>query len=187
MAEYYLIAQLPSLDGMSADSPLPITEGQFSELCSRFLGKKVLVETESLTLLPPIDVESSKVPLIDAWNIRERDLRLALGKVRAEKMEKVFDLRGRKLPSELLKAANTAAEMESPMEAEIFLLKNRLDFLETLRPTDTFSNDYIYYYGLKLKLLERIKRFDAGAGEAAYKSIYKSIIQNGGNMLEAEK
>ncbi|MBE6563320.1 MAG: hypothetical protein E7660_06250 [Ruminococcaceae bacterium] len=187
MAEYYLIAQLPSLDGINGDSPLPITEEQFSELCGRFLGKKVLIETESLTLLPPMDVESSNVPLIDAWNTRERDLRLALGKVRAEKLEKVFDLRGKNVPSELLKAANTAVDTESPMDAELFLLKNRLGFLETLRPTDIFSKDYIYYYGLKLKLLERIKRFDAELGKAAYRSIYNSITQNGGDTLEAEK
>ena len=186
MAEYYLIAQLPSLDGIVADGPLPITEKQFSELCGRFLGKKALVETEGLTLLPPIDPESSKTLLIDEWNTRERDLRLALGKVRADKMGKAFDLKGRELSSGLLKAAKAAVEMESPMEAEIFLLNDRLAFLETLRPTDSFSNDYIYYYGLKLKLFERIREFDEEQGRAAYRSIYNSIIQNGGDTLEAE-
>lgn len=40
MAEYYLIAQLPSLDGLGDNMPIPITEERFLELCSRFLGKK---------------------------------------------------------------------------------------------------------------------------------------------------
>ena len=40
MAEYYLISQLPSLDGISENTPLPITEERFTELCNRFLGEK---------------------------------------------------------------------------------------------------------------------------------------------------
>lgn len=183
MAEYYLISQLPSLDGIGDEAPLPITEEQFSQLCNRFLGKKILCEAESLTLIPPIDFEESKSPLIEAWNTAERDLRLALGKVRADKMNKAFDLQDKSIPAELLKAANTAADMESPLEAERFLLQHRLRFLETLRPTDTFSNEYIFYYGLKLKLILRIRKFDTKLGEAAYRNIYNSILN--GDKLEA--
>mgnify|MGYP005612931661 CR=1 FL=1 len=40
MAEFYLVSQLPSLEGLSDNSPLPITEERFMELCSRFLSKK---------------------------------------------------------------------------------------------------------------------------------------------------
>ena len=38
MAEYYLMSQLPSLDGVGENTPLPITEERFSELCHRFLS-----------------------------------------------------------------------------------------------------------------------------------------------------
>ena len=44
MAEYYLISQLPSLDGLGENTPIPVTENQFFELCSRFLGKRALAE-----------------------------------------------------------------------------------------------------------------------------------------------
>lgn len=40
MAEYYLISQLPSLDGIHDNAPLPITEERFTELCDRFLKKR---------------------------------------------------------------------------------------------------------------------------------------------------
>ena len=40
MAEYYFMSQLPSLDGIGEQVPLPITEERFLELCHRFLGKK---------------------------------------------------------------------------------------------------------------------------------------------------
>ena len=38
MAEYYLVSQLPSLDGINENTPLPITTERFEELCRRFIG-----------------------------------------------------------------------------------------------------------------------------------------------------
>lgn len=185
MAEYYFMSQLPSLDGISENMPLPITEERFSELCHRFLGKKAKAETDKLTLMPPRNGEKSSSALIEAWNEGERNLRLALGKVRAEKMKKPFDTDNKYLSAELMKAARTAVEIESPLEAEKFLNSYRLNFLETLRPMDTFSEDSVYYYGLKLKLILRIRQFDADIGEAAYRNIYNSVIN--GDRTEAEQ
>ena len=59
MAEYYLISQLPSLDGISENAPLPITEERFTELCNRFLGKKSRENMKKLTLSPTKNIESS--------------------------------------------------------------------------------------------------------------------------------
>lgn len=183
MAEYYLISQLPSLDGISENMPLPITEERFLELCERFLGRKAQSEIKKLTLVPPPISEKSTSVLIQAWNDGERNLRLALGKARAEKMKKPFDTENTSFSLELMKAANTAVDLESPMEAEKFLSDYRLEFLEALRPMDTFSEDFVYYYGLKLKLILRIRQFDAKLGEAAYRNIYNSILN--GDRLEA--
>ena len=179
MGEYYLISQLPSLDGWGESNPIPITEGRFLELCAQSLGKKVLSELEKLSLLPARVAEKSSSSLVQAWNEGERNLRLALGKIRADKMGKAFPCENNSLPQQLLQAARTAAELESPLEAERFLLRHRLDFLESLRPMDGFSEDFLFYYLLKLKLIWRIKQFDAERGEAAYKSIYRSIMSEG--------
>ena len=183
MAEYYLISQLPSLDGISDNIPLPITEERFAELCNRFLGKRSQEIMRNLTLSPSKNFESSGSALVDAWNESERNLRFALGKVRAEKMKKTFDTGNRIFPVEYIKAANAATETENPMEAEEYLNRFRLEILETLRPMDSFSEDYIFYYGLKLKLIFRIRRFDTKAGEKAYRNIYNSILN--GDRLEA--
>lgn len=183
MADYYLISQLPSLDGISENTPLPITEEQFSELCNRFLGKKAWSEFERLTLLPSRDYEKTRSDFINAWNEGERNLRLALGKIRGERLKKPFDIGDKILPEQFLQVARMAVEMDSPMEAEKFLNSYRLNFLETLRPMDIFSEDYVFYYGLKLKLILRIRQFDTSSGEAAYKNIYHSIIN--GEKLEA--
>ncbi len=183
MAEYYLISQLPSLDGIGENAPIPITEERFLELCSRFLGKKAQQKIKELTLVPPLTSEKSSSTLIETWNECERNLRLALGKARAEKMKKPFDMGNRALPIELIKVASAAVEMESPLESENFLSRYRLEFLETLRPMDTFSEDFVFYYGLKLKLMLRTRQFDAKLGEAAYRNIYNSILN--GDRLEA--
>ncbi len=178
MAEYYLISQLPSLDGISENVPLPITEDRFTELCGRFLGKKAQRELEQLTLAPPREPRKSSSVLIEKWDEGERMLRLALAKLRAEKLGKVFDSEILSFPAGLLQAARTAIDIESPMEAEKFLNRYRLDFLETLRPLDSFSEEFVFYFGLKLKLLLRIRQFDAERGESAYRNIYNSIMSS---------
>ena len=98
-------------------------------------------------------------------------------------MDKSFDAENNSFSPALLQAVHTAIEIENPMEAEKFLNNYRLDFLETLRPMDSFSEDFIYYYYLKLKLLNRIKQFNVEQGQITYKNIYNSIIN--GKKTEA--
>jgi hypothetical protein len=156
--------------------PMPITEERFTELCERFLSKKAKDELYKLTLMPSRSYEKSGSALVEAWNNGERNLRLVLGKIRADKMNKQFDAGNQSFSPTLLQAARTAIESESPMEAEKLLNRYRLDFLETLRPMDSFSEEYVFYYGLKLKLIERIRKFDTESGESAYRNIYSSIM-----------
>lgn len=182
MAEYYLIAQLPSLDGINESTPIPITEDRFLELCHRFLGRKAQRVMKQLTLVPPRTLEKSGSLLIDTWNDGERKLRLALGRIRAGKMKKPFEGANLSFPSRMLAVASAAAEMESPMAAEKFLFDYRLEFLETLRPMDAFSEEYLFYYGLKLKLLLHIRQFDVKRGETAYRNLYNAILN--GDRLE---
>ncbi len=176
MAEYYLISQLPSLDGLSENIPMPVTEKQFFELCRRFLGKKALTELNRITLIPSKTHEKSSSALIEKWNEGERNLRLALAKLRADKMNKHFDEVMQSFPAGILQAVRTAIDIESPMEAEKFLNCYRLEFLETLRPMDYFSEEFVFYYCLKLKLIERMRKFDLQSGETAYRKIYESIM-----------
>ncbi len=183
MAEYYLISQLPSLDGISENLPLPITEEDFLELCSASLNKKMRQELSKLSLVPSREYEKSSSTLITAWNDGERNLRLALGVARAEKMKKEFDVGEKIIPSEILSIANAAVESQTPWEAEVFLNNYRLEFLETLRPTDNFSDEFLFYYSLKLKLLSRIRQFSRELGKSEYKNIYSSILN--GDRLEA--
>lgn len=183
MSQVYLMSQLPSLDAVSEHTPISITEERFLELCHRLLGKREQDELDKLTLAPNREGEKSRSAVIGAWNERERKLRLALGKARAEKLKKPFAVGDTVLPTELLRVAETAVEEESPLAAERFLNTCRLSFLETLRPTDPFGEEFVFYYALKLKLLLRDRAFDAACGEEAYRNIYRSVI--GGEEGEA--
>ncbi|MBQ3235380.1 MAG: DUF2764 family protein [Clostridia bacterium] len=183
MAEYYFISQLPSLDGLSDGMPLPITEEYFIGLCKSVLKDSKINELNNLTLIPPLIPVKSKSALITAWNKFERYLRLSIAKIRAEKMKKPFNLQNEFLPNEYIKIATDAMEIDNPLESEKFLTEYRLKFLESLRPMDSFSEEFIYYYFLKLKLLERIRKFNVEEGEIAYKNIYHSIVS--GNKTEA--
>ena len=176
MAEYYLVSQLPSLDAVNEGTPLPITSERFASLCESNLGKKGMAEFAKITLSPSREPEKSASALIESWNTGERDLRLALAKARADKMNKSFDIGTKVFSADILQTVRSAVEAESPMEADKILNRRRLDFLETLRPMDPFSQEYVFYYGLKLRLLERIRRFDPASGELAYRTIYNSIM-----------
>ena len=177
MNQYYLMAQLPSLDGLHDAAPLPITEERFAQLCQQLLGKRIWNSFRDLTLVPDRDGDDGAGnKLSDDWNRHERQLRLALGVYRAEKLQKPFEARLAGISDQLRQAARTAVQIEDPMEAERFLNEYRMAFLETLRPADPFAGGMVYYYGLKLKLLTRIRSFDEGKGREAYRMIYDSIL-----------
>ncbi len=178
MAEYYLISQLPSLDCIGDSAAVPITEERFFELCDRLLGKKAVDMLNKITLIPPITPKKTGCELIDRWNEGERALRLALRSLRLSKMNNCGDCKD-SVSSETAAVARKAVEFENPMDAEKYLSEYRLKFLETLRPSDYFSRDYIYYYGLKLKLISRARQFDTKLGEEAYRNIYRSVSDGG--------
>ncbi len=176
MNQYYLISQLPSLDSIGEGAPLPVTEERFYELCNRFLSKKALKQLNELTLVPDIAQEKTGSSFIDNWNTGEKLLRIALGTIRADKSGKSFDTQNNSFSPILIQAVRTATEFSDPLKAEQFLNSYRLELLESIRPSDPFCEDSVFYYGLKLKLISRIKSFNKEAGREQYKKIYSSIL-----------
>ncbi len=176
MNQYYLIAQLPSLDGIGDGMPLPITEEAFLELCRRFLPKRSVRALDEMTLAPKRERKKTGSPLLDAWCDGERSLRLALAEARGARRGKGNAPDKNAMPQALAAVVLDAVGREDPLEAELLLNRYRLSFLETLRPSDAFAEDTVFYYGLKLKLLLHIRKFDVTAGEAAYRTIYHSIL-----------
>ena len=185
MSQYYLISQLPSLDAVDENSPIPITEKDFYDACEQCLDENAWNVMNKLSLVPDRDAETTGYKLVDEWNENERLLRIALGSIRANKMKKVFDIDSESIPPQQLQAARVAMESEDPLEAERLLNEFRMEILENLRPTDLFCDDAVFYYGLKLKLILRMRKFDKSRGEKAYRKIYDSIMQ--GEIQEAKQ
>lgn len=184
MKQYYLMAQLPSLEGLDPSAPLPITPEEFRERCSRFLDPKGMQRLQKLSLTPDRAGEPSGSALLDAWNEQERQLRLALAVVRAAKMKKSFDSGSEPLPAPLMQTAQSVLELEDPLAAEKTLNEYRLDTLRRLSPLDSFCEDAVLHYGLQLLLLSRMRQFDTDRGQAAYENLYSSILHGAGEEME---
>ena len=174
--QYYLVSQLPSIDNLDSKQ-LPITEKYYKDLCSRFLDEKSLKIVENLSLEPPKKECATGSAFLDAWNDRERALRMALAQVRALKMKKESEVLPASCTADILQAARTAAGMESPLAAEEFLNKYRMETLKSVTPIDSFCVDAVFAYGIGLMLAQRMKKFDVENGRVSYHKIYDEILE----------
>ncbi|MCR5495732.1 MAG: DUF2764 domain-containing protein [Treponema sp.] len=174
--QYYLVSQLPDISAAGEKSTLPITEKYYRDLCSRFLDEKDIVILNNLSLLPSRELESTGSSFLDAWYSNERALRFALAQVRAQKMKKDAGSIPVSISADIVQAARTAVGMDSPLSAEQFLYEYRLGVLNNMQPLDSFSTDAVFAYGIRLMLLERIKKFDKEKGTDSYHKIYDTIL-----------
>ena len=176
MAYYYLVSQLPNISGAEGKSALPLNEASFKELCCRFLSEEEKITLNGLSLVPPKEFSSTGSVFLDTWYEKERNLRYALAQIRAQKMKKDASVLPPGVTADIVQAARTAVGMDSPLSAEQFLFDYRIRLLDELRPLDSFSVDAVYAYGIKLLLVERMKKFDVEIGKTSYHKIYDNIL-----------
>ena len=173
---YYLVSQLPNISSSEGKSALPLNSEQFREICSRFVNDDQKKIIENLSLVPPREAVSTDSTFLDVWYEKERNLRFALAQIRAQKMKK----EGFTLPSgctaDIVGVARTAVGMDSPLSAEQFLYDYRLRLIDELRPMDAFSIDAVYAYGIRLMLIERMRKFEVENGKTSYHKIYDEIL-----------
>lgn len=175
---YYLVAQLPAVS-FSRDSKVnpPIAYGYFLDLCNRFLDGSVLEQVNKLSLEPPRQSEETGSVFLNRWYEWERDLRFAMAQLRAQKMNKIFsDSAVLSVTQDIQQIAKTACSYDSPLEAEQFLNMERIKKIDELVPTDPFNPDSVFAYGLKLKMAERMQKFDENVGKQSYHNIYDQIL-----------
>ncbi len=174
--QYYLVSQLPDISAAGEKSSLPITEKYYRDLCSRFLDKKDFVVLNELSLEPPrVPVETGSL-FLNQWYDFERALRYALCQVRAQKMKKDIGPMPISCTQDIIQAARTAVGMDSPLSAEQYLFEYRLSVLDEIQPLDNFSVDAVFSYGIRLMLIERMKKFDKEKGTDSYHKIYDTIL-----------
>jgi len=180
VAYYYLVSQLPNISSTEGKSALPLTSNQFKEIACRFVSENEKVIINALSLVPSKDfgseLESTGSDFLDTWYEKERNLRYALAQIRAQKLKKDSVQLPAGITADTINAARTAVGMDSPLSAEQFLYDYRLRLLDDLRPMDNFSIDAVYAYGLKLLLVERMKKFEVENGKTSYHKIYDEIL-----------
>ena len=181
MAYYYLVSQLPNISSAESKTNLPLTSEDFRELACRFISEDEKVIVNALSLVPSKELNSTGSAFLDTWYEKERNLRLALAQIRAQKMKKESVQLPAGMTADIISAARTAVGMDSPLSAEQFLYEYRLHLLDDLRPMDNFSIDAVYAYGLKLLLVERMRKFEVENGKTSYHKIYDNILENNGD------
>ncbi|MDR0877955.1 MAG: hypothetical protein LBN21_07870 [Treponema sp.] len=181
---YYLISQLPSLQyGEKA----PYTPDEFLEQCKEMLSKSDYDGLKYCTL--DIDVLDG-APLtqwdfINTWVARERTMRYALSHLRSVNLKRDDDEEQLEAPHESPRTeagAHVAFAMGDPLEAEIYLDKNRWENIESIQGHDNFGINVIFAHVLKLKLMQRRLSFIPDEGLAEYKALYASILQGAGKV-----
>ena len=178
MAYYYLVSQLPNISAGESKANLPMNTVQFREVAGRFITPKEKAVLEELSLVPPMELSSTGSAFLDVWYEKERNLRCALAQIRAQKMKKDSFPLPAGCTADIISAARTAVGMDSPLSAEQFLYEYRLRLLDDLRPLDSFSIDAVYAYGLRLMLVERMRKFEVENGKTSYYEIYDTILSN---------
>lgn len=176
MAYYYLVSQLPNISASEGKTNLPLNGESFRELCCRFISDKEKVILNELSLVPSKEISSTGSVFLDTWYEKERNLRFALAQIRAQKMKKDSYSLPAGCTADIVTAARTAVGMDSPYSAEQFLYEYRMKLLEEIKPLDSFSIDAIYAYGIKLMLVERMRKFDVENGKTSYHKIYDTIL-----------
>lgn len=173
---YYLVSQLPNIQISEGKSSLPLNFSSFKELVGRFVSESERQTLEKLSLIPPKECISTNSVFLDNWYEKERNLRFALAQIRAQKMKKDAIPLPPNCTADIVTVARTAVGMGSPYSAEQFLFEYRIKLLDDLRPLDGFSMDAVYAYGVKLMLVERMRKFDVEQGKTSYHEIYDNIL-----------
>jgi len=158
-----------------------MSSAEFRELARDKMSSAEASVLDYCTLDPGFSAPPTHSAFINRWREWEKALRLNLGKSRAQKLKR-SEVSTRDAadapehPADAVTAAKNALALESPLDAEIFLDKARWDAIETFQGINTFSEDAMYAYLLKLLLMERRTAFKHEEGITEYQALYAAIL-----------
>jgi len=185
MSQYYFVAA--SLPILLPEEKPTISINSFLETAQLHLTKKDFEQLLLSTTEMPISTEQLKGLSKTYW-LWEKSLKNELVKLRASRLglspevylvdeENVYGTH---------RIATEAFKIDSPLEAELYLISERLNYLDSLLVGHYFDITFLIIYYLKLQVLERASYFDSEIGFENYKKIYKNILESY-ETQEAEK
>ena len=176
---YYFFAA--TFDPLSYGDEPPISSVEFRELCQKFLSKEDAAFLKFCYYDPKLCMETIKPTgseFIDNFMQQERGFLELLASLRAKKLgrniEDSKEINHSTFGDRVCKAAS---EMDDPLEAELYINKERWSALDELVNISYFEVINIYTYLLKLQLLERKRFFYEAKGTEEYQILYNKIIE----------
>ncbi len=178
---YYTVATLPMLSFESENMP---TTEEFLDLCARRMSRKDYDLLSRARLLPdPQDM--SRNPLLRTWYEREVGLRNELARQRAAQLNRDEHSYVRTTPDGddlsgtlgVPEIAREALTQETPLKAEMVLLRYRWSTLDELEVGHHFDVERLMVYYLKLQILWRKRQFNREDGENVFERTYNTVRQ----------
>ncbi len=164
---YYFAASLPML---TFEGKTPMSTASFLEDCQRFLSRGDCDLMRQLLADGDIDVKAGP-HVFNAWAKFDRNFRNELAWYRAVWLSKdpLKYIHGERLPDpQLAEVIHQASRMTNLWEAEKFLDKARWMFLEDLAAGHYFDIEFLFVYGLKLRILERHHEYASRKGKEIF-------------------
>ena len=176
-AYWYFFATLP---GLRFGASPPFSSSEFLSLCRTHLSSEdySIVESSTSSVLKSERNATSASNLVRQYISWERSLRNELSRLRARsfgKNEEEF-IRNTELSGEGTRTALNVFSVDDPLQAELFLERQRWNALEQMASGSDFRLDAIVAYRIKLDILERIGKYKGEIGSANYKSLYEEIL-----------
>jgi hypothetical protein len=154
-----------------------VAEEDFLFLCQNTLGSGDWAVLKEARLHGPADIKTGNRTL-DSWFAGERSMRAELAKLRAAKKGAETESYNRYGAYSLgiIEAARRAFSEESPLDAEMIVLRALWAFLEELEAGHIFDADKLIVYYLKMQLIELKNKRNKAAGEKNFSGLYETIV-----------
>jgi hypothetical protein len=180
---YYAVASLPYL---LFEQEKSVDVNEFLAFCHRQLSQTDyhLLTKASLEDFPEPEKPN---PVLTNWQNWEKALRNELVKLRAHELG--FEPTDMEEAPDVLEVKDLAREVfsqDSPLQAELMLMRARWDYLERLEINHFFDIEKLIIYYLKLQLLARKEQFKKEYGEEQFEKNYNTIKDRFYNREETE-
>ncbi len=179
---YYLVATLPFLQYETEEF---ISSDEFLERCAEQCTASDVAVLNSVRYVPE-HAETSPIAVLNTWYMFERGLRNALARLRgaslSEDVEKYLRIAdnggdGTHVGGVEELARNALAET-SPLRGEQALQRARWDMLDNLEAGHHFDLEKLIVYLLKLRVLERNRKFNREDGMRVFEETYDKITDS---------
>jgi hypothetical protein len=159
----------------------PLSGREFMERCRTHLSPSDCRVVEAALIASPaaaVPATAPGSPLLARYYAWERSVRNELVRLRARRLERAAEpwLRSSDGDGSALRAATGAFQSASPLEAELFLERQRWDVIQSLKALHPFDRDGMVAYRLELQILERLARLREELGEPRYRETYAAIL-----------